>query len=247
MSPGPQENLFMKMEKKTFSVDFKGTKLIGDTLPLGSRPSWLFLHGAGQADRTRFEKLRQLFLGGNIPSCAFDYIGHGETGGDIYSTSLSSRTDQTRAVIESQNLHAPLSIVAASMSGYTAIQLTTFYEIQNLVLLAPAVYTSKANSLLFSPQFTEVIREAQSWQKSDAWEILRQYKGSLLIFAGGHDQVVPREVVEKLYRSAEQANIKEIITVKDANHPLGKWLDEHPEDLNLVFSTIVKTLPIHSS
>ncbi len=230
------------MKKEIFSIDFKNTKLVGDIIFSDNHSDWLFLHGAGQADRKRFEKMRKIFGAENISSCAFDFIGHGESMGNLMESSLEDKTNQALAVIESQKIHQPISIVAASMSGYIAIKLTESYKIDNLVFLAPAVYTQKVYSTFFGPEFAKMIQEPNSWEKTDAWGIIKKYKGNLLIFVAENDQIVPKELTEKLYQSAEQANFKKIITVKNATHPLGKWLDEHPNDLKLVFNEIIKMI-----
>lgn len=234
------------MERKNFSVDFRGTKLIGDIVSPGSSPRVLCLHGAGPASRQRFEELRKMLAEKDIASCAFDFVGHGETGGDLVSSSLESRAKQSLAVVKSQNLKQPLSIIASSMSGYVAIALTKFCEVENLIFLAPAVYSSKVYSVPFGPEFTETIRKPYSWRASDAWEILKNYKGSLLIFAAEKDQVIPGEVIKRIYDSAQNAKSREIVTIHDATHPLGKWLNEHPDSLQMVSNKICDVLwPIH--
>ncbi len=230
------------MKNKNFSIDFNGTKLIGDVVPSGGSPRVLCLHGAGPADRQRFKELREMLAAKGIASCAFDFIGHGETGGEVASSSLESRVEQSLAIIESQGLSQPLSIIASSMSGYVAIQLTKSCKVQNLIFLAPAIYASKAHSIRFGQEFTKAIREPYSWRTSNAWEILKHYNGNMLIFAAEKDQVIPDEVVQKIYDSTQGAKFKEIITVKDAIHPLGKWLNEHPDSLREVFDKMYDVL-----
>ena len=230
------------MKSKNFSIDFNGTKLIGDIMPFGGSPRVLCLHGAGPADRQRFKELREMLVAKDIASCAFDFIGHGETGGEMASSSLEDRIEQSLTVIKSQGLLQPLSIIASSMSGYVAIQLTKSYKVQNLIFLAPAIYASEAHSIYFGQEFTKAIRKPYSWRTSDAWEILKHYKGNILIFAAEKDQVIPNEVIQKIYDSARDAKFREIVTVKDATHPLGKWLNERPDFLRKVFDKIYDVL-----
>jgi alpha-beta hydrolase superfamily lysophospholipase len=55
------------------------------------------------------------------------FDGHilvGDTGGDLKSSSLKSQTEQACAVIGAAGLTRPLSVLAASMGGYTAVTLT---------------------------------------------------------------------------------------------------------------------------
>lgn len=226
------------MNKQKFSVDFGNVKLIGDAICQNNQPDLLFLHGGGALGKIRFDRLRDVLSNKKIGSCAFDFIGHGETTGNIAASSLESRAKQTLAVIESQKLLQPLSVVASSMSGHIAIKLTKFLNIANLILIAPAIYTSKAYAVSFGPMFSEIIRAPYSWRDSDVWEILKDYKGSLLIFAAGKDQVIPDEVIKRIYNSAASANSKEIITFKNATHPLIEWLNERPNHLEQVSDKI---------
>ncbi len=89
------------MNKTNFTVPYRATKLVGDYIcSTEGYPEILFLHGAGSANRHRFYKLRKkLFEQFNFSSCAFDFLGHGDTGGSIYNTSLKEKTEQATGVI----------------------------------------------------------------------------------------------------------------------------------------------------
>jgi len=134
-------------------------------------------------------------------------------------------------VVENQKLLQPLSVIASSMSGYVAIKLLDFLDVENIILLAPAIYASKSYSVPFGPKFSEIIRKQYSWRDSDVWEILKDYTGNLLIFAAEKDRIISDEVIEKIHSSAVNANFREIISFKDATHPLVEWLDEHSDYL----------------
>lgn len=226
------------MKRNSFKVKFNSTVLAGDTICANARPQWLFLHGAGSGDRKRFEQLRILLANKGITSCSFDFIGHGETGGSLTGFSLESRVSQASAVIDSQKIRQPLSIVASSMGSYVAIKLTESYEVNNLILLAPAVYATKACSVPFGPAFTEIIRNPLSWLETDAWEILENYNSNLLIYEAEKDQIIPHEVIEKIYDSARNARSRKKIVVRGATHSLAKWLDERPDSLQKIVEKI---------
>lgn len=227
---------------KRVSVPFGNTNLIGDIAGPDEHPSVLFLHGAGTADRTRFNGIRKLFLDAGISSAAFDYIGHGETGGDSQKTSLKERVEAAHAFIKALGLTEPLTIIGASMSGYIGIKLTQVVDIDALIFLAPGVYTTEAYDVPFGGGFSEIIRVPESWQNTDAWKILESYKGKLLIFEAEHDQVVPQALTQKLYDSANNASWKKVVVVPDATHPLGKYLEENPKDLQNAFDQMREVL-----
>lgn len=230
------------MNKQKFSVDFGSVKLIGDAISQNGQPRLLYLHDGGPLGRIRFDKLRESLSDKKIGFCVFDFIGHGETARDVSASSLESRVKQTLAVVKSQKLLQPFSVVASSMSGHIAIQLTKFLDIENIILLAPAIYASRAYAVSFGSKFSEIIRVPHSWRDSDIWEILKDYTGNLLIFVAGEDQIIPNEVIERIYNSAASASLKEIITFKEATHPLLEWLDEHPDNLEQVSNKIYNVI-----
>ena len=198
-----------------FDLPFGKYLLRGDrfAMPCGT----LVLHGAGNSSRIRFSQLRQSLNGCGMPSVSFDFIGHGETGGDIQGSTLRGRTEQAAAVIR----HAcaePLTLIASSMGAYTAIKLTEIFTVDNLILLVPAVYTPRAYGLSFGPEFSAAIRRPGSWQDSDAFDILSRFKGNLLVIAAESDDVIPREIVEQIHASAKNATVRLLHTVPASSH-----------------------------
>ena len=140
---------------QSFKVPFGEHTLVGDVLSDDSEAKVLVLHGAGEHGRLRVRFVREWLFKRGISSCAFDFIGHGETGGDIKKTSLFERTRQVCAVIDTQNIRLPLRIVAASMGAYTAVKLLEHYPVETMVLLVPAMYTKAAYRRSFGGGFTE--------------------------------------------------------------------------------------------
>lgn len=228
------------MNKESFEIDFKQNKVRGDVILPKSSFQWLLLHGAGTANKKGFDELRKSLAIKGDGSCAFDFVGHGETGGDIHLSSLQNRVEQVLEVIKSRRLPSPISLIASSMSGYVALKLTELIEIGNLVLIAPAVYSKKAYSVPFGPEFSNIIRQPYSWRDSDAWEILSNYKGNLLILAAENDQVIPEEIIERIYASAQGAKFRKIVIVKGAIHSLARWLNEHPASLPEIVQEIAQ-------
>lgn len=227
------------MENKII-IPFQGVNVIGDII--GDIPTVLFLHGAGTANRLRFQGFRKHLNVAGIDSFAFDFIGHGDTGGDLQKSSLENRTKQVQAVVEYVGLAQPINIIAASMSGYTALKLTEVMEIKSIFFLAPGLYDKKAYTVPFGDGFSDIIRAENSWQNTDAWEILSKYKGKIVIYTAEHDQVVPKDLTDKMYASAVNASYRETYVIKEATHPLGKWLEEHPSDLEVVANHTIEII-----
>ena len=138
------------MHLSTFEIPFGPSLLRGDGYAAVCRT--IVLHGAGKSSRERFARLRRGLNDNGMPSASFDFIGHGETGGSLLGSTLHERTDQAAAVIR-LTCREPLTLIGASMSGYTAVRLTETFAVDNLVLLVPAVYTPRAYDLPFGPAF----------------------------------------------------------------------------------------------
>lgn len=208
-----------------------------------SEAQTLVLHGAGNHGRLRVRFIREWFFNHGISSCAFDFIGHGETGGDIKQTSLCERTRQVCTVIDTQSIRQPLSVVAASMGAYTAVKLLEHYPVETMVLLVPAMYAKAAYRYSFGGGFTEMIRRSNSWLESDAWNILAGYTGRLFVVAAEKDPVIPEGVIRKICEAAGHA--KELVkyTVADAPHFAFTYLrKENPSELAALMKQIVEML-----
>jgi len=224
-------------------VDFEAHTLIGDILFDGRSPQLLVLHGAGNSNRQHFQLLREELLAAGISSAAFDFVGHGDTGGDLKTSSLSSRTRQARKVVEALNLQQPFALMAASMSAYTAVKLLEHYRIKSLILLVPAMYTAQAYTIPFNRGFSDIIRQPQSWLHSDAWQILADYRGRLLIVAGEEDRIIPRGVISMIYESAVNSSARELYIAPHASHyVLTDLRSDNPDEFEYIFGRIRQRL-----
>ena len=224
-------------------VDFESHTLIGDILSAGNSPRVLVLHGAGNSNRGRFQMLREELFAKGISSVTFDFVGHGDTGGDLKSSSLSSRTRQVCRIVDALNLQQPLSVIGASMSAYTSVKLLEHFHIKSLILLVPAMYTSQAYSVPFNRGFSDIIRQPQSWVQSDAWRLLADYTGRLMIVAGKNDQVIPRAVIDRIYDSAVNAAARKLYIAPNASHFVFTDLRENdPDEFKYVFDQICTML-----
>ncbi|MBW2408834.1 MAG: alpha/beta hydrolase [Deltaproteobacteria bacterium] len=204
--------------KKAINVHFQGRTLVGDILSQNSTTDLLMLHGGGNANRQRFEPLRMRLFSMGVSSCAFDFLGSGDSDGDMGTTTLASRTHQARQVIDTVQMGNPFSIIGASMGAHTAIMLLKYYPVDNLILFVPAIYASKAYRVPFNSGFSKIIRIPQSWRDSDAWGLLTDFAGGLFLVTSENDDVIPRTVPEKIYESAQKARKRIHWTLPAAPH-----------------------------
>jgi pimeloyl-ACP methyl ester carboxylesterase len=203
---------------ENFEVPFEGTVLKGDHFAGERSNRILYLHGAGQGSRHGHGLLRSALQQRGLGSIAFDFIGHGETGGLLAQSSLASRTRQAEAVARTRPLPQPLAVIGASMGAYNALQLTKSQQVDALVLIVPGVYTPAAYEVPFAAEFSSVIRRERSWVDSDAWDILSRFQGRLQVIAAEHDATIPLEIPERLVAAAERAESRELHVVPGAEH-----------------------------
>ncbi|CAB1079673.1 hypothetical protein D1AOALGA4SA_7381 [Olavius algarvensis Delta 1 endosymbiont] len=204
--------------QRLIQIDFESHTLIGDAIPPGSSPDVLVLHGAGNSRRGRFQLLREGLWTEGISSAAFDFVGHGDTGGDLSRSSLYSRTRQACRAVDALNIPQPFSVIGASMSAYTAVKLLEHFQIKSLILLVPAMYTRQAYTIPFNQGFSDVIRRPQSWVQSDAWHLLADFRGRLLVVGAENDQVIPPDVIQRIYDSAVNAAERNLYIAPEASH-----------------------------
>jgi hypothetical protein len=226
------------IQKIPFSINSEDPSLIGDKISCDKSSPVLLLHGAGTSTRKLFDPLRKELTKHKISTAAFDFIGHGDTGGCLEASSLAHRFQQACNVIEGLELSQPLSVIAASMGAYIAIRLLEKYEIANLILFVPAVYHQEAFAVPFNQEFSSIIRKPKSWLYSDAWEILQQFRGNLLIVFAEHDQVVPFEIIHKLHESAYRAKSRHMHLIKGAPHKILAFLANNSAELRFISNLI---------
>ncbi len=228
---------------RIFRVPFDGRVLVGDVIAGEGPPRLLLLHGAGTSCRERWRQLREHFAAHGIGSAAFDCIGHGDTGGDLKATSLLSRTEQACAVIEAIGPAQPLTVLGASMGGYTAVSLLPRFQVECLILVGPAMYAAEAYAVPFGAGFTEIIRRPRSWEGSDAWALLAKFTGRLLIVAGEHDAVTPPDVIRNIHDSARQARERTLYVARGASHLIITDLRARdPDQLAHVLDLMTRTI-----
>jgi len=211
-----------------FSHPFANTTLQGEQwISPGSEQHLLLLHGAGQASRAAYWPLRQFLHQRNIATTAFDFIGHGQTGGDLHGSSLDQRVQQALAIQQHHCPPRPLALLGSSMGSYIALHMLAHMECSHLVLQVPGVYTPAAFKLPFGPAFSHVIRQPDSWADSDAWALLEAFRGHVLIVAAEQDQVIPRQIIERLHASSRQASSCQLLWISGAGHQLGLHWQAH--------------------
>lgn len=216
-------------------IPFENTVLYGDTIKGTSPVRLLMLHGAGQSSAGRYRFWREDLFSLGVGSVAFDCTGHGKTGGSLEGSSLYERTRQAQAFIAASGMDTPSVILGSSMGAYTAITLTALMEVRALILNVPAVYDKAAYAVPFGPEFSRIIRREKSWKCSDAWELLRVFRGDVFVISAAEDKVIPHELIEDILDNATAARSLKHLSLEGCGH---RYTLEEPHRTE-VFKTMV--------
>jgi len=192
-------------------------------------PRLLALHGGGQSSRQGFRPLLTALAAHGHTSAAFDFAGHGESGGQLIGSSLAHRAEQALAVASHLGLQPPVALLGSSMGGHVACTLIDALAPRALVLFCPAAYAPAAQHLPFGPAFQSTLRATASFDASPAFEALERFTGRLLLVFGTQEDVIPEAVQQQYLHRARQAQSVELIRLQGAGHRLHDWLAQRPD------------------
>ena len=230
-----------------FELTLRGTWIRG-TVHHGDNgsevPRLLALHGGGTSTRQGFRPLLQALAASGHTGAAFDFVGHGESGGPLLGSSLAHRAEQALAVTRHLGQPRPVALLGSSMGGHVACTLIDALAPRALVLFCPAAYAPAAQHLPFGPAFQAALRATRSFDDSPAFEALERFTGRLLLVYGSDDDVIPEAVQQHYLRRARQARSVELIRLEGAGHRLHDWLAGQPERFAQVLGRVHRALDV---
>jgi uncharacterized protein len=215
---------------QALSIPFGEHVLRGDVLaaPQG-QSTVLLLHGGGSSTGEGFAALRAFLHARQVGTVAFDFVGHGRTGGAQLGSTLAQRVAQVLAVVQALALDpARLTLAGFSMGAYVAACAAERLAPAGLCLAIPAAYAPEAFEQPFGPAFSTVLRRPRSWAGSDAFEHVAQFTGHLLVLSAEHDAVVPAEIPHTYHERAVNACSREHHVVAGSGHDLSTHYAVHP-------------------
>ena len=200
----------------------------------------LVLHGAGKATRHRSQWIAEFLEKHGTGCISFDFIGHGQTGGEMQGTTLAMR--RVQAEVAADQLDRRKAVIGFSMGGHIAIDIACDQEFGSLILFCPAIYPDSAWQAPFGDIFSKEIRKPDAWMSSTALKKLSSYKGRIMVIIGDRDTVIPNVLPESIQEAATLASSVRIHRVPGADHYLlGYLLDNtsaREKVLDLVYRTI---------
>ena len=210
------------MTVEQFAVSFDGRTLHGDHWqPENTQGTALLLHGGGRSSSAGLAPVRKFMFERGIASTSFDFIGHGRTGGELLGSSLAERLAQLDRIIQDRQLDASsMALIGFSMGGHVAAVAAQKHGFAALGLVIPAAYSARAAELRFGPTFSTAIRKPRSWEDSNAFHAVSQFRGRLQIISGEYDAVVPAEIPQQYFKVAVHCTERHHHVVAGSGHDL---------------------------
>jgi uncharacterized protein len=137
---------------------------------------------------------------------------------------------QVCSVVRSQVLDpSSLSVIGFSMGAYVAVKAAVEVGARRLCLAIPAAYAAQAYRVPFGPEFSQILRAPRSWETSDAFDLVANYTGHLLVISADGDEVVPSEIPER-YAGAGVGRLSTVHhVVKGSGHNLSAHYEREPQ------------------
>ncbi|WP_081596867.1 alpha/beta fold hydrolase [Cupriavidus sp. HMR-1] len=225
----------------TFAIEAGTETLAADRISANGKTQCLFLHGAGSSSRARWLHLRLALAKQGVGSVAIDFSGHGDS---------SARTPGSLAKRYSEACHAlgyvdadePRVVVGVSMSGEIAVRLAVqaSHRISGLVTIVGAAYDPAAFDVAFGPRFTEILRNHESWRRSEIFSAIQSFAGRVTVIQASEDDVVPAAIGGDLVRNAVHAEHVEQLVLTGVGHAVSGVLDSNVGLIDDVASAIAR-------
>lgn len=228
------------MLTENFQVKTEFETLIG-TINYGKNkqpPTVISLHGGGPSNRNTTKYIAEYLAKKDLTVIRFDYSGQGESTGLMKESSLSKRLNETKKVLDSFHVNHPITVIGTSMGGHIASLLTTLFNVQCLILFCPAAYDRNAFDIPFTDEFTKIIRKLNSYENSNVFEILKQFKGKSLTIIGNNDAIIPETVIDNYNKSLKNSELSMFLRLDNCPHRVHVWLEKNEHARNKIFSAI---------
>jgi uncharacterized protein len=228
--------------QKEFTFEVEGKQL--DAVLVGSDVSkpadFVFIHGAGKGTKERLFSFHQELVGQGHTLLAFDQSGAGKDLENMRDSSLAKRVMEARTAIDQFADTENLTVCGSSMGGYVALKMLEYFPVKNLILFCPALYDTAAFNVPFTEQFSEIIRQPESWKNTDAMSGLGSFTGQLLVLMGEQDEVIPPGVIELINVHASRASRKEVFYIPGCPHKIQAWLLDNPQWQGIVSKKVAE-------
>ncbi len=214
----------------------------------GTNSFVLFLHGgATDVGKDRFMGWQEQLAEDGIGSVAFDFVGVGESPGDMTQESLAKRVADAACVAEWMKATYPdctYYLCGVSMGGYVALSLVDQMPdmFSKLIIQVPAAYSSAAHDLKFDLTFSEELRRPGSWKDSPSFGWWKNFAGEKMLLACEKDLTIPREIIDRYRAIGEDSDTFVYKELAGAPHNIWKAVEDKERILAEAYDAVLDFL-----
>jgi esterase/lipase len=184
----------------------------------GPFPAVIFLHGSESRGETYFELAEKLSQNG-ILGFAFNYRGCGISDGNIKEQTLGMGLEDVKAALElffswKEVDKKRIGVSGSSYGAFLASMISSEYNFKSMVLIVPASYARSSMNIIHGTH----IRTPDDFNKSDSYQEIEKFQGSVLVIGAEFEDVLPTGMAEKYFEVAKSAKRKEDYLLKGAKH-----------------------------
>jgi|SRR3990167_1920038 len=219
-----------RIEFTVGDLKLKGSLILPQKL-LDKNPAILFVHGWTSHKERSYQYANGLAKLGYI-SFLFDMRGHGESDGNINTTTTKEFLDDVLAaydyLIETPSVDKEnIGAVGSSFGGYLVTLLTSKRNISRLVLRAPAEYPNedfeKSKMQTSGGENPAVFAWRNQPKKSNetfSLEAVSNFNGKTLIIESEKDDMVPHQTIQNYVNAIKDKSKLTHIVIKNAPHSI---------------------------
>lgn len=227
-----------------------GTKILNSYVRNVALPKscMIFLCGGSvEVGNERFKEWQDNLVSEGIASISFNYSGVKDQENWLSQSSLTSRVKEAKCVTEwaKQNIFTDTyALYGVSMGGYIALALVDNmpYFFKKLILHAPAAYSSKAQDLSFGSDFTNEIRQKESWLDSPSFKWLEDYQEEVLLICSENDDVIPEPIITRYEGLIMSKPLSRRMVLEDLKHDVWRDNKEQLHSRNQIYKELLSFL-----
>ncbi|HWZ65872.1 MAG TPA: alpha/beta hydrolase [Patescibacteria group bacterium] len=228
-------------------------------------PWVLSIHGA-RADFTKSDAVTFGLQRRGYSLLGMNLSGHSRAGVlKPEQTTLGNNVREVEAFYQLLDGNRKKVVVAYSLGGTPALKLLENHSdnIAKLILFYPGIYTRDAYDKHFGEEFRTSITKPFSYRNTDTIDLLRRFRGDLLLIKGQYDGLdpkeygkpeggavgeveiggnkyyspIPKDVIDMVYEEVPDSQFQ-LIEIPKCGHSVVLWMRDHPAEAELLLDKI---------
>lgn len=202
-----------------------GKEIIGNVSIASHSSDWMLcLHGGGTATKEKYLLWQNHLQSYGVNSLAIDFVGIGESEGNLNSSSLADRIrnakDSIDYILNTYGHELHLIVNGSSMGAHITSSICNYNPmIRGVIITSAAAYSPAADQIRFGAEFKKTITNNDDYDASQAIQELQRFSGEVFVAYGDSDELIPADVQE-LYRDICKQKNGSLVTIHDCEHKM---------------------------